>query len=59
MEPGFPMCQLWLGVALTEQHKYEEALMMLEMARESLRGVPFSIAWLGNAYARSGPSRQS
>ena len=53
MEPGFPMCQFWMGLALTEQHKYEEALMMLEKARESLR-TSFSIAWLGNTYARSG-----
>lgn len=53
MEPGFAMCQFWMGVALTEQHKYEEALMMLEMARKNL-GTSFSISWLGNTYARSG-----
>jgi len=55
MEPNFPLCALWLGIACTEKGMHEEAVASLQKARESgLMDVPFAIGFHGHACARAG-----
>ncbi len=54
MEPNYPLCQAWLGLACTERSMHREALTALQQARENLQDVPFAIGGLGHAYARAG-----
>jgi len=55
MEPNFPLCALWLGIACTEKGMHEEAVTSLQKARESgLMDVAFAIGFHGHACARAG-----
>jgi tetratricopeptide (TPR) repeat protein len=54
MEPNFALCAIWLGLACTEKEMHEEALTCMKKARESFVGVPFTMGFLGHAYARAG-----
>jgi tetratricopeptide (TPR) repeat protein len=54
MEPNFPLCAIWLGLAYTEKGMHGEALTALQKAREGLINLPFAIGFHGHAYARAG-----
>ncbi|MCU1270874.1 MAG: hypothetical protein JWN74_2168 [Acidobacteriaceae bacterium] len=55
MEPNFPLCRLWLGIACTEKGMHEAAVASLQQARErGLMDVPFAIGFHGHACARAG-----
>jgi TolB-like protein/Flp pilus assembly protein TadD len=54
MEPNYPLCAIWLGLAYTEKGMHGEAVTALQKAREGLINVPFAIGFLGHALARAG-----
>jgi len=54
MEPNYPLCAIWLGLAYTEKGMHGEAVTALQKAREGLINVPFAIGFLGHACARAG-----
>lgn len=53
MEPNFPLCALWLGVACTEKGMHEEALTSTQKVWESGL-MDIAIGFHGHACARAG-----
>ena len=55
MEPNYPLCTFWLGIACTEKGMREEALTFFQKTRkDGLMDVLFVIGAQGHAFARAG-----
>ena len=55
MEPNYPLCTFWLGIACTEKGMHEEALTFFQKTRkDGLMDVLFVIGAQGHAFARAG-----
>lgn len=54
VSPDDPMTNLYLGAALVEQHRYEEALPRLEVASRLIEGRPDAFQFLGRSHLAVG-----
>ena len=54
MEPNYPLCTFWLGIAYTEKGMHEEALAFFQKTRKDGLDVHFVIGAQGHAFARAG-----